>query len=378
MILSPHLVIAGGGRLGNLFPGLAVAQRLGELCPQLELTFVGSGDASERHDALTACHNYLSVPAHALPRSPLESIRYLTDNTAGYWASRWLLGEKKASLLLGLGGPVSGVMARAAHSRGVPFVLLEQNARASRTARTLGRHAEAVCLAHADAQSGLPVESPLVVTGVPTRDEFSQIHSGALPATGNHEGGKQLLVLAGANGSRSDVLNRAVVAALARVRKNLDGWRIVHQAGRGQLQATELAYQAAGLDALVVSQLDEIATAYAASDLTICRAGASTLAELQAVGLPAIVVPDATVVDDHQAANAAACVSAGAAVMVAENGPEPVEVSLARQLGQLLPNDVRRARMSQSARAIARPDAASRVAELCAGLLGLVAERAAA
>lgn len=374
MIRSPHLVLAGGGCLGNLYPGLAIAKQLTRLCPKLELSFVGSGDPSERHEALTVCHNYLSVPAQPAPRSPLEAVRYLTDNTAGYWASRWLLGEKNASLLVGLGGPVSAVMTRAAHSRRTPFVLLETNSRPSRTARSLGGYAEAVCLSHPEAQAGMPVESPLVVTGTPTRAAFQEVTA----EDSREPGQKQLLILAGANSKRAATLNRGVVAALARTQGNLDGWRIVHQAGPGQLQQVEHAYQAAGLEALVVTQLDEIATAFAASDLAICRAGASTIAELSAAGLPAILTPDSDAAENHQAANAANHVSAGAAVLAPENASDPLEIVLARQLAQLLPNDIRRAQMSQSSRAICRPDAALRVAEICAGLLGLGSLRAAA
>ncbi|TWT75456.1 UDP-N-acetylglucosamine--N-acetylmuramyl-(pentapeptide) pyrophosphoryl-undecaprenol N-acetylglucosamine transferase MurG [Posidoniimonas polymericola] len=374
MIRSPHLVLAGGGCLGNLYPGLAVAKQLSQLCPKLELSFVGSGEPSERHEALTVCHNYLSVPAQPMPRSPLEGIRYLTDNAAGYWASRWLLGEKNASLLLALGGPVSAVMARAAHSRRTPFVLLEANARPSRTARALGGFAEAVCLSHPESQTGMPVETPLVVTGTPTRADFD----GVPRLVAEHAGQKQLLVMAGANGKRAENLNRGVVAALTQVPQQLEGWRIVHQAGQGQLQKVEQAYQASGLDALVVTQLDEIATAFAASDLAICRAGASTLAELAAAGLPSILVPDPAAPENQQAANAANHVAAGCAVSAMENASEPLEIGLSRQLTELLTNDLRRAQMTKASEAISRPDAALRIAEICAGLLGLGSVRAAA
>ncbi len=154
---------------------------MADLCPSLTITFAGCGEAEERHAVQAAGHGYLSVPSKRIPRSPLEGIRFVTDNAAGYWASRWMLGEQHASLVVGLGGPVAAVMARAAHSRGIPLVLLEQNAKPSRTTRSMGPYAQAVCLAFDEARAHLPVNTPALVTGTPVREEFFAPQEDSLP-----------------------------------------------------------------------------------------------------------------------------------------------------------------------------------------------------
>lgn len=369
MIAKPHVVFAGGGSLGNLYPGLAIARRLAASYRATEITFAGSGDGLERHAVTAAGFRYLAIPSKPSPRSPLECFRYVADNTAGYWASRWALGEDPASLVVGLGGEVSAIVSRAARSRGVPLVLFEKNARPSRTAKQLGSYAEAVCVAFDDTQIQLPVQTPVVLTGTPARDEFICLHNQA-PDCRPTSGAKQLVIVAGRSGSQARSLNASIPPALARLREELRDWRVFHQSGEGQLQITERHYRTHGVDATVVSHIDDMASLMEESDLAISRSGGSMLAELTLAGLPAVVVPHPKSLDARQAANAEVLSYAGGCVVVDEQSTEPLESGLVNQLRDLLSDQDRRASMSEAQRAMAQPNAGERVAGVCAGLLG--------
>ncbi|MEM6798743.1 MAG: glycosyltransferase, partial [Planctomycetota bacterium] len=96
---APHIVLAGGGSLGNLYPGLAIANQLARLMPGAQVTFAGDGRAVERHMVRGEGYNYVALPGKPAPTGPLEAVRYVTDNVAGYWASRWILCEQKVSLV---------------------------------------------------------------------------------------------------------------------------------------------------------------------------------------------------------------------------------------------------------------------------------------
>jgi UDP-N-acetylglucosamine--N-acetylmuramyl-(pentapeptide) pyrophosphoryl-undecaprenol N-acetylglucosamine transferase len=122
-----QIVFAGGGSAGRLGPGLAVAAHLKERLPEIGITFVGGGKPIERHPVRAAGFNYVTIPSQPIPRNPFLAMRFVTDNVAGYWASRWYLKEHRTALVVGLGGYASAATVRAANSRGIPTVLLEQN-----------------------------------------------------------------------------------------------------------------------------------------------------------------------------------------------------------------------------------------------------------
>ena len=140
-----HIVFAGGGSAGRLYPGLAVATHLKERLPNAQITFVGGGKPVERHPVRAAGFNYVTLPSQPVPRNPFLAMRFITDNVAGYWASRWYLKEHRATLVVGLGGYASAATVRAANSRDIPTVLLEQNAVPSPVTRWLAHGRSGLC-----------------------------------------------------------------------------------------------------------------------------------------------------------------------------------------------------------------------------------------
>jgi UDP-N-acetylglucosamine--N-acetylmuramyl-(pentapeptide) pyrophosphoryl-undecaprenol N-acetylglucosamine transferase len=167
--------------------------------------------------------------------------------------------------------------------------------------------------------------------------------------------------------------------ALSRLRQQLSGWQIVHQAGDGQLQETERRYHDVCVNAMVFAFVDEMAPLIFGSDLVVCRGGATTLAELALAGAPAVVAPSPGAMD-YQWPNAEVYASAGAATLVDETeDTAPFDELLVDQLKLLLMDDARRQRMAANMRRLARPDAGANVCNvICDALFGAAAVRLAA
>ena len=238
-----HVLFAGGGSTGYLHPGLAVAAYLKQRLPQARITFAGTGKAFERHSVRANGHEYVAMPSQPVPRNPFRAMRFVTDNVAGYWASRWYLKEHHVSLVVGLGGYASAPTVRAATSRGIPTVLLEQNAVPSPVTRWLSRSADMVCAGFDDVRAHLPADTPLVVTGNPARPAFEQLYRAANEksksageAPRRPTGKRRLVVIGGVGGARS--LNESMPLALQQLGDRLHGWEVVHQTGEGHLQDT--------------------------------------------------------------------------------------------------------------------------------------------
>jgi UDP-N-acetylglucosamine--N-acetylmuramyl-(pentapeptide) pyrophosphoryl-undecaprenol N-acetylglucosamine transferase len=405
MPATPHVLFAGGGALNHVYPGLSIAHHLRRQLASVQITFAGAGRAAERHLVRMAGHQYTAIPTHPVPRNPLQAIRFVTDNVAGYCAARWMLREQRVSLVVGLGGSTSLAVVRAAVDRGLPFVLFEQNAVPNRTTRWLSRAAAMVCAGFDQVRQHLHVQAPVTVTGNPARIAFEELHAklrgshlaesvrdspsmsqplrnsqfasrrDATPSDPRRQ--RRLVILGGAAGART--LNEAIPTALAKVGSPLAAWQIVHQTGDGQLQETEARYAQLGLRALAVTHIDEPAPVLFASDLVVCRAAGATLAELALAGIPAIVVPYPQATDNHQAENAKIFAAAGACRVIDESkcaatGPSRgtgggLDAAIAAELEPLVSDHHQRAAMAEKMQALAHPHAASQIAAVLANQL---------
>jgi UDP-N-acetylglucosamine--N-acetylmuramyl-(pentapeptide) pyrophosphoryl-undecaprenol N-acetylglucosamine transferase len=382
-----HVVFAGGGTAGHLFPGLAVAEQLSTLIPRARTTFCGGDKSFERQAIASAGFDYFALSSRPFPRVARETVSFVVENLAGYMAAKRFLREEHVAAVVGLGGYVSVPMGRAAIRRGVPLVLLEQNAVPGRATRWLARGAALVCTAFDEASAGLLCRCPVRVTGNPIRFGFDRdtsvtlttISAGAEEMAGQEPAlsdehwtlkcparearSSQLLILGGSGGARS--LNENVPRALYKIRRQLTGWRIVHQSGQADLDATKLLYRKFDLRATVVPFVGDMPSTLRATDLAICRAGGTTLAELSAAGVPAVLLPYPQATDDHQAANARHFSADGGCVTIDEREiSDHLDDRLADVLCFLLANEALRKRMSVAIHALARPTAARDVAEL--------------
>ncbi len=272
-----------------------------------------------------------------------------------------IVSRRRPDLVIGVGGYSSGPVVLTAAMRGVPTMLLEQNAVPGLTNRLLGRVVKAAAVTYESTRSFFG--STAFVSGNPVRAEFlDRQEAGA----GAREPGVHLLVFGGSQGAHA--INVAMVAAapaLARLGRAL---RITHQTGERDVEMVRQGYAAAGLTATVEAFLYDMGVRLGQADLAVCRAGATTLAELTAAGKPSILIPLPTATDDHQRKNAEALASTGAAeVMLQQDATGP---ALADRIASLLNDAEARTRMSAAARALARPDAARVIVDRAVALVG--------
>jgi UDP-N-acetylglucosamine--N-acetylmuramyl-(pentapeptide) pyrophosphoryl-undecaprenol N-acetylglucosamine transferase len=364
---SDHIVFAGGGTAGHLFPGLAVAEQLLRYAPQLQISFAGTGKPFESRHVREAGFDYCTLPCRPFPRRAREALRFLADNLSGYYSARRLLRAQNVSLVVGLGGYASLPTARAAASLGIPFVLLEQNAVPGRATRWLAPGAALVCSAFDGIRDHLRSGCRVRVTGNPLRRGFveSQMPTRSLP---DRLGGqRRLLVLGGSGGAQ--VLNSQVPLALYKAGAGLGGWQIVHQTGQRDAPTAEL-YRKLGIQATVVPFIENMPGLLRASHLAISRAGGTTLAELAAAGVPAILLPFPKATNNHQRMNADVFAAAGACKTLDERElTGRLDNHLASALAELTTGHRLRVRMAQAITRLARPDATRHVAKSIAAIL---------
>jgi UDP-N-acetylglucosamine--N-acetylmuramyl-(pentapeptide) pyrophosphoryl-undecaprenol N-acetylglucosamine transferase len=274
-----------------------------------------------------------------------------------FWQSARALFAQRPDVVLGMGGYVAfpGGMMASFFNR--PLAIHEQNSVAGLANRVLAQLADKVLVAFPNA---FGPRSKAEWTGNPVRAEIAALAPPEERFAGR-SGPLRLLVLGGSQGAKA--LNDAVPPAIARLPQSARP-QVTHQAGAAHAEALRAAYAAAGVTATVVSFIEDMAASYAAADLMICRAGASTIAELAAGGVPAVLVPFPHAVDDHQTHNARFLSDRGAAVLVPQ--PQLTPEKIAELLAHL--DREKLLTMARAARAAGKPEATRAVAEACMGL----------
>ena len=351
-----RVVIAGGGTGGHLYPGVAVARELLRRQPDAVVTFAGTARGLEATLVPKEGFELDVIRSAGLKgRSMLAALRGLALVPVGL-ADAWaLLSRRRPNAVVGVGGYSSGPVALAAALRGIPTMLLEQNAVPGMTNRTLARVVRAAALTYND--DGNYFGRKAFVTGNPVRPEFFTATSFDQRSAASDR--RRLLILGGSQGAHA--INVAMVEAAAELGRRHAGLQIVHQTGQRDLAVVREGYERAGISARTESFLDGVAGEMTAADLVICRAGATTLAELAAVGRPAVLVPLPGATDDHQRKNAQVLADAGAAVLLEQQHLNAG--TLAAAVAELLNDASRRASMASAMRGFARPDAASRIVD---------------
>ena len=346
-----NIVIAGGGTGGHLFPGLALAEVL--VARGGSVTFVGTATGIEARAVPAAGYPFRLLPGRQLRGGGMaRAVAGLASAARGTLGALALLGELRPRLVVGVGGYASVAVVLAASLRRIPTVLLEQNVVPGAATRILARLARRICVGFAESMAFLP-RTRAVHTGNPVRADLIR------PRPPHSRPG--LLVFGGSAGAHR--LNQAMLDALGHLGPTLAALDLTHQTGAADLGTVCAAYAARGLAARVEPFIGDMGAAYAGADLVVARAGATTCAELTAVGLPAILVPYPYAADDHQRRNAEVLVRAGAAEMILD--AELDGQRLAAALRALLEDAGRRASMAAAARLLGRPDAAERVADEC-------------
>jgi UDP-N-acetylglucosamine--N-acetylmuramyl-(pentapeptide) pyrophosphoryl-undecaprenol N-acetylglucosamine transferase len=265
-----------------------------------------------------------------------------------------VISRRRPAIVIGVGGYSSGPVVLLAALRGVPTMLMEQNAMPGVTNRLLARFVRAAAVTYDESSRFFAGRAFLA--GNPVRPEFlggEHDEHGSPRAVGEQRAAR-VLVFGGSQGAHA--INVAMVEAAPRLVAAAPGLAITHQTGERDLEMVREGYDRAGLQARVEPFLYAIDREMKAADLVVCRAGATTLAELTAAGRPSILIPLPTATDDHQRKNAEALVGKGAARMIDQRSL--TGELLASEIVALVSSDADRTAMSGAARRLAKPDAA--------------------
>jgi UDP-N-acetylglucosamine--N-acetylmuramyl-(pentapeptide) pyrophosphoryl-undecaprenol N-acetylglucosamine transferase len=342
------ILIMAGGTGGHIFPGLAVAAEM--RAAGWDVVWMGARGGME--ERLVPKHGYRAawIRAKAARGKGLVQKLLLPANLLySFWESARHIRSLRPNVVLGLGGYVAfpGGMMASLWNR--PLALHEQNAIPGLANRVLSQISDKV-------MSGFPQALKNAEwTGNPVRADIAAIASPESRFAGR-SGPLKVLVVGGSLGAQA--LNESVPRALALM---TDRPQVVHQAGEKHLEALNRHYREAKVQGELVAFIDDMARRYAEADLVICRAGAVTIAELSAGGMPSILVPFPHAVDDHQTANAKFLSDHGAAILIQQRELSPRKI--ADLIGSL--DRAKLLEMARKARALGKPDAARVVAERC-------------
>ncbi|MDR0379684.1 MAG: undecaprenyldiphospho-muramoylpentapeptide beta-N-acetylglucosaminyltransferase [Candidatus Accumulibacter sp.] len=349
--MSKTLLLMAGGTGGHVFPGLAVADVLRER--GWKIVWMGRPDGFEARAVPTRGYEMAWIRFAALRGKGLLRKLLLPFNLlSGFWQALRAIRRVRPDVVLGMGGYVSFPGGMMAALLGRPLVIHEQNSIAGLANRVLARVADCVLCGFPDVlPKGRWVGNPVrpEIAGLPLPSARFSTRDDAAPW--------RLLVLGGSLGAAA--INEMVPQGIALI-PEAERPAILHQAGEKHLATLKANYAAAGVRADCVAFIEDMAGAYAWADLTLCRAGALTVAELAAAGMASVLVPFPFAVDDHQTANARFLADAGAARLLPQNEMTPEAV--ARLLGRA-PGEWRH--MAERARALAKPEAAETVAHVC-------------
>ena len=347
--MTVSLIVAGGGTGGHLYPGVAVARELMARVPGATVTFVGTAAGIEARVIPREGLTLETIRSAGLKgKSPVALLRGLLLLPLSALDAWRVISRRRPSVVIGVGGYSSGPVVGLAALRGIPTLLMEQNATPGLTNRLLSRLVKTAAVTYEESLATFG--SKAFVAGNPVRPEFFVPGSTAPAASGR----TRVLVFGGSQGAHA--INVAMAEAAALLAAATPGVDVTHQTGERDLSMVRDAYAAAGLPARVEPFLYEMDREMRAADVNVCRAGATTLAELTAAGRAAILIPLPTATDDHQRKNADALARQSAARVIDQR--ELTGARLAEELLGLARDGAARERMAAAARGLARPDAA--------------------
>jgi UDP-N-acetylglucosamine--N-acetylmuramyl-(pentapeptide) pyrophosphoryl-undecaprenol N-acetylglucosamine transferase len=353
-----RVLIAGGGTGGHLYPGIALAREIQRRDPAVAIEFVGTATGVEARVVPREGYALTLIRVAGLKgKSRIERLQgFLLLPIAAVDAWR-VISRHRPDVVVGVGGFASGPVLMLAALRGYPTMLLEQNALPGITNRLLAWVVREAAVTFEEALRFFRGKG--FVAGNPVRPEFFHDEKEADDRTDSPPHAAEVLIFGGSQGAHA--INVAMVEAAARLAAAGAALAITHQTGDRDLQLVRDGYQRAGLEARVEAFLYEMDREMKNADLVICRAGATTLSELAAAGRPAILVPLPTATDDHQRRNAEVIARIGGAEVIEER--DLTGERLADQILTIVRDPARRARMVKAIRSLAKPDAATRIAD---------------
>ena len=349
-------ILSGGGTGGHIYPAIAIANELKLQFPDAEFLFVGAKDKMEMQKVPQAGYEIKGLWISGIQRKiTLQNMMFPFKLISSLWDSNKIIRNFKPNVVIGTGGFASGPLLRAAGSSGIPTVIQEQNSFPGITNKLLSKKANAICVAYENLERFFPKEK-IVLTGNPVRQDLIDISSKRADAISFYNldpNKKTLLVLGGSLGARR--LNQLIEKELKNILSQ--DIQIIWQCGKLYFED----YKKYNLpNVKVVDFIERMDFVYAAADIIISRAGASSVSELCIVGKPVIFIPSPNVAEDHQTKNAQAIVGAKGAILLKES---ELESQFSIVFEALLKDGGKQTQLSENIKKIAKPNATKAIVE---------------
>ncbi len=326
-----RIIVSGGGTGGHIFPAISIANAIREQHPSARILFVGAEGRMEMQRVPAAGYDIKGLPIAGFDRkNPLKNIAVLFKIARSQWLARKIIRQFRPMAVVGVGGYASGPTLKTAAQMGIPTLIQEQNSYAGVTNRLLAKSARKICVAYDGMERFFPADK-IVKTGNPVRQSLlgaGTTREEARRGFGLDPGKRTVLVIGGSLGART--VNESVLSHLDDIRRAGDV-QFIWQTGKYYIrEIREALGKAAAVPNLYVSDfIANMDEAYAAADLVVSRAGASSISELCLLRKPCILVPSPNVAEDHQTKNAMALSTKGAALLVRDADARGTLVPLA-------------------------------------------------
>ena len=358
-----RVVIAGGGTGGHLFPGIAITEEFIRRDKQTEIFFIGTQKGIESKLLGHVGYELRTIDVEGIKgRGGKALVKGFYQIPQSILQSRRILKQFRPQIVIGVGGYASGPAVLAAYFMRIPTAIAEQNAVPGITNRILGKFVDKIFLTYAQTAASFS-RSKVLLSGNPVRAAFT----GARSVQKKEKDIQYLLIFGGSQGAMA--INKSVVEMLPELQKMKTKVRVLHQTGAKEVESVRAAYVRYGIQADVTPFIVDMADAYRQADLIICRAGATSLAEITAAGKAPILIPFPWATNDHQTKNAQVLADAGAAIMINENdlsGKKLFEV-----VQELLRDPKKLQLMEENSAKLGNLNAAATIVDACLKLMAL-------
>jgi UDP-N-acetylglucosamine--N-acetylmuramyl-(pentapeptide) pyrophosphoryl-undecaprenol N-acetylglucosamine transferase len=356
-----NIIIAGGGTGGHLFPGVAIAEEFLRRDGSHQILFVGTDRGLEKKILGNLGFSLRTIDVEGVKgRGLVRKLKALLKIPRSLLQAAQIIRRFQPAIVIGVGGYASGPAVLAAYLRGIKTAIAEQNAIPGLTNRILGRFAARIFVSFAETSKWFAGQKT-IVTGNPIRANFTS----ALIETEHKRDDFRVLVFGGSQGAHA--INEAVLGSLEYLRPLRDKLRFTHQTGADDRDAVARGYERFNMDAKVETFIMEMAAAYRSADLLICRAGATSIAEITAMGKAAILIPFPYAINDHQTKNAEVLVREGAAQMIPQQALSGKH--LAEVISELYIHREALKKMERSSARLGNARAAADVVDACLALV---------
>ncbi len=355
---------AGGGTGGHIYPAIAIAEQIVKLEPAARIHFFCSTRDIDSRILKQAGFEYTRLPARGLSAGLGEIVGFCTSFLKSYKIAKEVIAESSNAKVTGVGGFVAGPVCFAAHRLKIPVVLLNVDILPGRANKIIARWADEIFVQFEEtARNFGKTKAKISFVGCPLRSSFNNPHPDKAIEQFGLDKNKKILLITGAS-SGSENINRTVCSLLEKFDSFADNWQIVHLTGQKNYDKVSSKYSSAKIRHKVSGYFDDMANLLAAADLVVGRSGAVSVAEYAAAGVPSICMPYPYHKDKHQYLNASRLADAGAAVIVDDLPDEKDRAEcLWAELKELMKDDVKRQEMKDRCTAVARKDAAGKIAE---------------